>query len=89
MNRVPNEDWFDGWSWAHFGSGLLLGALGMQYDTFLVGHLIYDGAEQVVERTEWGQQLFDTKGPEHPRNIIGDTAVASLGWYISTKLVHG
>ena len=81
MSRV-NTDLLDGYSWAHAGVGLLGGLVGMRYRTFLALHVTYDLGEQVVERTAFGQRMFQTYGPENLLNVIGDTFCSSAGWAI-------
>lgn len=85
---AANEDLIDRWSTAHFVGGFVLGCAGLSYPTFLTVHVTYDLAEQFVERTRFGQELFETNGPENLLNIAGDTVIASVGWLLATELFN-
>lgn len=81
QNQAP----VDPWTLVHLSVGLALGLMNVPRRWALVGALVYEVIEQVVERDEWGMQLFETKGPESPLNAIVDTAVFVAGHALGTR----
>lgn len=75
----------DPWSVVHFGIGMAAGLVDAPATVAFGGALIYDIAEQGVERTGWGQQFFKTSGPESLGNVLGDIAVFGIGYYLGRK----
>ena len=82
----PNQAFLDEWSPMHFLVGIVFGAVGTRWPTFAVLHAGYEGAEQLMERTEPVRRFFRAAGPESLLNVAGDTAVASVGWAIGRWL---
>jgi hypothetical protein len=77
--REQNRAVIDPWTVVHFGFGLALGLMNAPLRASLAAAVAYELVEQYVERTEAGQELFDTSGPEAIPNAILDLAVLAAG----------
>jgi hypothetical protein len=69
----------DPWTVVHFASGLALGLVSAPLRWWLPVAVAYEVAEQYVERSELGQQILETKGPEKLPNAMLDVVVFAAG----------
>jgi len=69
----------DPWTLVHFASGLALGLVNAPLRVWLPVATAYELAEHYIEKSETGQELFDTAGPEVVPNSVLDLAVFALG----------
>ena len=69
----------DPWTAVHMAAGLAMGLMDVPLRYAVSASVAYEVAEQVFERYEWGQELFETHGPERLPNAVVDTAVFVLG----------
>jgi hypothetical protein len=69
----------DPWTLVHFASGLALGLVNAPLRVWLPVATAYELAEHYIEKSEAGQELFDTAGPEVVPNSVLDLAVFALG----------
>lgn len=74
-----NETMVDPWTVVHFAAGLAVGLVRMPFGWGLGLALGYEVVEQILERKEVGQELFETAGPEAVPNAILDVAVFAAG----------
>jgi hypothetical protein len=77
--REQNQAVLDPWTVVHFGIGLALGLMNAPLRASLAAAVVYEIVEQYVERSEAGQELFDTSGPEVLPNAILDLVVLAAG----------
>lgn len=75
----------DPWTVVHFAAGLAAGLVEMPYRWLLAGSLAYEVVEQVVERRELGQELFETSGPESLSNAVVDMLAITLGHHLGRR----
>ncbi|MFW6199314.1 MAG: hypothetical protein ACOC8K_01975 [Gemmatimonadota bacterium] len=75
----------DPWTLVHFSTGLALGLVDAPFDKVLGGAVGYEIAEQFAERHEWGQDLFETSGPEHLVNAAVDVGVFLFGHWLGQR----
>ena len=75
-----NHAAFDPWTVVHFAAGLALGLTKAPAGWAAVGAIAYEIIEQKLERDEFGQELFDTRGPESAANAIVDVLVFAGGY---------
>ena len=75
----------DPWTLVHFSTGLALGLVDAPFDKVLGGAVGYEIAEQFAERQEWGQDFFETSGPEHLVNAAVDLGVLVLGHWLGRR----
>ena len=69
----------DPWTVVHFAAGLALGLMEVPRGPTVAAAVAYELVEQLLERHEVGQELFETSGPEKPVNAVVDVAVLALG----------
>jgi hypothetical protein len=69
----------DPWTVVHFASGLALGLVNAPLKWWLPVAAAYEVAEHYIEKSETGQELFDTSGPEIVPNALLDLAVFAAG----------
>lgn len=74
-----NRAALDPWTAVHFSTGLALGLMNVPLRWAMTVSLAYELVEQLFERREWGQELFETHGPESLPNAVVDSAVLLLG----------
>lgn len=79
-----NASALDPWTVVHFAAGLALGLMDAPFTPSMAAAVAYEGAEQVFERKEWGQELFHTSGPEILMNAVVDVVVFALGHRMGT-----
>lgn len=77
-----NKAVLDPWTGVHVGAGLAAGLMGMSFTTAMMLAVTYEFAEQALERSEEGQRMFKTSGPEHPLNAVADVVVFAAAWYL-------
>ncbi len=81
QNRAPIAPW----TAVHFSAGLALGLLDASRAWSVGGALGYEVAEQLVERSDWGTDLFETRGPESASNVLVDMVVFIAGHWLGTR----
>ncbi len=69
----------DPWTFVHFASGLALGLVNAPLRWWLPVAAAYEVLEQYLERSEVGQELLETSGPEKLPNAMVDVAVFVAG----------
>lgn len=69
----------DPWTLVHFASGLALGLMGTRTSAALGAAVGYELFEQYIERQEWGQDFFESAGPESPANAVVDVVAFLAG----------
>jgi hypothetical protein len=74
-----NDAAIDPWTVVHFGVGLAFGLWGMPFLWSMFAAGAYEIFEQALERSEVGQTIFTTSGPENIPNVIVDLGVFALG----------
>ena len=74
-----NEAAIDPWTAVHLAAGLASGLMGFSTLGSLLAAGAYEGLEQVIERSETGQEFFKTSGPENAANVIVDLVVFTGG----------
>ncbi len=72
----------DPWTAVHFSTGLAMGLMDLPLRECLAVAFAYEIVEQVVEREEWGRELFKTSRPETLLNAAMDVAIFSLGHWL-------
>lgn len=93
--RDQNQAALDPWTVVHFAAGLAAGLVDMPYKWLLTAALAYEVVEQVAERQEIGQEIFETSGPESLPNAVVDLVAVTLGhqlgraWNRSGEAVAG
>lgn len=75
----------DPWTLVHFSAGLALGLVEAPLERVLGAAVAYELVEQYAERREWGQDFFETSGPEHPANALVDLGVLALGHWLGRR----
>ena len=94
MSRAPffaasddriNASVVDEWSWVHFGTGFLAGAVGFNAWAYTFGHLVYEVLEYAHEYPN-GSTLFGSKHPEWDVNMVADMAVGFSGYVLARWL---
>lgn len=75
----------DPWSVVHFSTGLAMGLMDVPFAASMGVALGYEIVEQYVERREWGQEFFETSGPETTPNALLDLAVFAAGHWLGTR----
>lgn len=80
-----NQAAVDPWTLVHFSAGLALGLVNAPFDKVLGVAVGYEVGEQFAERHEWGQDFFETSGPEHPVNAVVDLGVLALGHWLGRR----
>lgn len=74
-----NEAAVDPWTIVHFAAGLALGLMDVRFKHALAASVAYELAEQVFQRYEWGQEFFETSGPETVPNAVLDSVTYAAG----------
>lgn len=74
-----NRAILDPWTLVHFSAGLALGLVNAPLRWSLPIAAAYELLEQLLERSDAGQELFDTSGPEIVPNAILDVIVFTAG----------
>ena len=77
-----NRAALDPWTAVHLSAGLALGLLNAPRGPALAAAAAYEIVEQLAERRDWGQDVFETEGPETLPNAIVDLAVFALGHWL-------
>ena len=85
MSKVEqNRAAVDPWTAVHLSAGLALGLMNAPRGPALAAAAAYELVEQLAERREWGQDVFETAGPETLPNAIVDLAVFALGHWLGS-----
>lgn len=74
-----NQAAVDPWTAVHLAAGLAAGLMNVPLAAAMAASVGYEIAEQFFERKRWGQELFETSGPESPGNAVVDTAMFFAG----------
>lgn len=74
-----NRALIDPWTLVHFGVGLATGLARIPLRWSVMGAIAYEVLEQYAERRDWGNELFETQGPETRENLAMDVAAFILG----------
>lgn len=74
-----NEAAIDPWTVVHLAAGLAAGLVGISFTKSMIAAAAYEFFEHGAEKTEWGQKLFKTEGPENIPNMIADLVVFGIG----------
>lgn len=82
--REQNSAAIDPWTVVHLGAGLAAGLMKLPRTWVFGAAMVYELAEQYVERTRFGQNLFETHGPESVPNAIVDTGAFLAGHWLGT-----
>lgn len=75
----------DPWTAVHLSTGLALGLVEIPLRFAFAASVVYELAEQVFERREWGQEMFETHGPESLPNALVDSAVFLTGHWLGQR----
>lgn len=75
----------DPWTVVHFSTGLALGLMDVTLTKALGASLGYEVVEQYAERHRWGQDLFETSGPESLPNAAVDMAAFAAGHWLGGR----
>lgn len=84
-----NRAAIDPWTVVHFAAGLALGLTRAPASWVAGAAVAYEVVEQVVERQEWGEDLFNVAGPESPANMVVDLAVLAGGYWLGERWSAG
>lgn len=74
-----NRAALDPWTMVHLAAGLATGLMAIPLSRAMSAAIAYEVVEQWLERGAWGQELFETHGPETLPNALVDTAVFFVG----------
>ena len=80
-----NRKSIDPWTAVHLSAGLALGLMNVPLRWALSAAVAYELAEQVFERSESGQEFFQTSGPEVAPNSVVDAVVFAVGHWLGRK----
>lgn len=80
-----NQAAIDPWTVVHLSTGLAMGLMNIPLRWAVGASVAYEAAEQVFERYEWGQELFQTSGPESVSNAVMDTVVFAAGHWLGQR----
>jgi hypothetical protein len=69
----------DPWTVVHFSAGLAIGLMGIPLRWTLPLAAGYELVEQLLERKRFGQELFNTSGPEKLGNALLDVGAFAAG----------
>lgn len=83
---MKNRDPVDGYTAAHVAAGVGFALAGVKFKTAMLLAVGYEVFEQLLERSETGQRLFKTNGPESAVNVATDLAVFAAGFVATEKL---
>ena len=72
----------DPWTVVHFSTGLAMGLMDLPLRECVAAALAYEAVEQVVERQNWGKDLFKTSGPETFLNAAMDMGALAVGHWL-------
>lgn len=77
--KEQNKAFIDPWTVVHFASGLALGLVSAPLGLWLPLAATYEVAEHYLEKSDIGQELFETSGPEVVPNAVLDLVVFAAG----------
>lgn len=75
----------DPWTLVHFSVGLAAGLANVPPKWAIAGAVAYELAEQIFERTNFGQRFFSVSGPETLLNAALDVFVFAAGQYLGDE----
>lgn len=75
----------DPWTMVHFSAGLAAGLIEVPFTGAMGAAVAYEAVEQLFERTDSGQEFFETSGPEHPANAVVDLLVFAAGHWVGRR----
>ncbi len=79
-----NDAAIDPWTVVHFGVGLAAGLMNIPFWPAMAAAAVYEVLEQGLERSEFGQELFETSGPENFANAMVDLGIFAVGHWLGT-----
>lgn len=80
MNKEQqNGAAIDPWTLVHMASGLAMGLMRLPLAPSIAAAIAYEAVEQIIERSERGQDFFATSQPETLSNAIVDVLVLIAG----------
>lgn len=85
QKQEQNEAALDPWTLVHFSTGMAFGLMDVPPRWAMAASVTYELAEQLFERQEWGQELFEINGPESLPNALADSATFMTGYYLGRK----
>lgn len=74
-----NRSVIDPWTAVHFAAGLAAGLTRVPLRWSFTAAVLYEIAEQILERRRWGKEFFHVSGPEVPENVAMDLLVFLAG----------
>lgn len=77
--KEQNKAAMDPWTVVHLATGLAAGLMDIPRNVSFPAAVLYEIAEQYVERTAWGKDLLETRGPESLPNVALDLAAFAVG----------
>ena len=80
QKQEQNRAAVDPWTVVHLSTGLAFGLMNVPMRWAVTASVAYELAEQVFQRFEWGQELFETSGPETLPNAVADSTVFLTGY---------
>lgn len=80
-----NQAAVDPWTIVHFAAGLAMGLMNVPIRSAFGASFVYELAEQVFERMEVGQEVFETSGPESVSNAVVDMVVFGAGHWAGRR----
>ena len=80
-----NESAIDPWTVVHFGVGLAFGLMNFSFIGSMLAASAYEVFEQGLERSEAGQKLFVTSGPENGYNVVVDLGIFAAGHWLGRR----
>lgn len=75
----------DPWTLVHFASGLALGLMNAPLRLWLPLATTYEVMEHYFEKSDVGQEFFDSSGPEAVPNAVVDLAVFTAGHQLGRR----
>jgi hypothetical protein len=82
--REQNRAAIDPWTAVHLSAGLAAGLVKVPRTWALAAAFAYELTEQYLERTRFGQDLFETRGPESVPNAVIDTGAFMAGHWLGS-----
>ena len=83
--QEQNEAALDPWTLVHFSTGMAFGLMNVPKRWAVAATVAYELAEQVFERRQWGQELFEINGPETLPNALADSAFFLSGYHLGRQ----
>jgi hypothetical protein len=80
-----NQAAVDPWTAVHLATGLAAGLMAVPRNVSLPAAVLYEIAEQYIERTRWGKEFFETEGPESLPNVALDLVAFAVGQWAGER----